>query len=153
MKGSKVAIAVIVYLLLTDGASTVFAKPLKKGKLTSKFGPRIHPITKKASNHNGIDIGSPNGTPIHSVLAGKVARVGFDDISGNHAVIESGAYRIGYAHMQELPSVKLGDLVEQDQQIGLVGSTGRSTGNHLHLTVKKNGVAVDPLLEFPGILP
>lgn len=153
MKPETIAAIVIVYLLLTSGGSKVFAKPISKGKLTSKFGPRIHPITKKPSSHNGIDIGAPNGDPILSVLTGKVVKVGFDNISGNHIVIETPPYRIGYAHMLNLPRFLVGDTIDSGHLIGQVGSTGRSTGSHLHLTVKKNGIAVDPLIEFPGILP
>ncbi len=131
--------------------------PLQEATLTSDFGPRTHPVTgEKGKAHNGVDLGAPEGAPIYSLLSGEVVKADFNNGSGNHIVVKSILdkieTRIGYAHMIEFPDFLVGAKVRQGQKIGNVGSTGMSTGNHLHLTVKQAGVAIDPLVVFPELL-
>lgn len=113
-------------------------------RVSSPFGPRHDPITGKDAGHHGLDIAAPEGTPISSLGSGEVVFAGraggyglVVDVKGDDGRI------IRYAHAHEL-SVKVGQRVETGHQIGTVGSTGRSTGPHLHLEVRVDGVAEDP---------
>jgi murein DD-endopeptidase MepM/ murein hydrolase activator NlpD len=105
------------------------------GKLTSGFGNRIHPVTGKLSFHNGIDLAAPNGTPIKAPMSG-VVKLWTDNKSGNALNIQHNDNLIsGYAHLSKF-NVKKGQSVKKGDVIGYVGSTGMSTGNHLHFVVK-----------------
>ena len=123
-----------------------FIVPISAGyRLTSKFGRRADPFTGAISNHTGIDMACPTGTPIYASMSGKVAFVGYSNIFGNYVIINhSKGYQTLYAHMSKIEAKK-GQWVSQGTKIGLVGSTGYSTGPHLHFTVYKNGKLVDPL--------
>ncbi len=123
-----------------------WAVPLKtKWRLTSKCGWRGDPFTGVKQYHPGLDMACPTGTPIHAALGGKVLQAGFSRIYGNYIIIDHGnGYQTLYGHMSKKIS-STGDYVQQGQKIGLVGSTGYSTGPHLHWTVYKNGKVVDPL--------
>ncbi|MCR5046011.1 MAG: M23 family metallopeptidase [Treponema sp.] len=120
--------------------------PLKgKWRLTSKCGWRGDPFTGVKQYHPGIDMACPTGTPIYAALGGKVLQGGFSRIYGNYVIIDHGnGFQTLYGHMSKRIS-STGDYVQQGQKIGLVGSTGYSTGPHLHWTVYKNGKVVDPL--------
>jgi murein DD-endopeptidase MepM/ murein hydrolase activator NlpD len=114
------------------------------GYITSPYGYRRSPFTGIRQFHSGLDIGSPMGTPIRAAMSGRVSAVGWDDSFGNYVVISHhSGYRTLYAHMS-LIRVKAGAYVGTGDRIGDVGSTGRSTGPHLHFTVYKNGVTVNP---------
>ena len=114
-------------------------------RLTSRFGPRKDPFTGVASNHTGIDMACPTGTPIRAAMSGKVAYVGWSNIFGNYVIINHGnGYQTLYGHMAQTLAKK-GQNVDHSTKIGLVGSTGYSTGPHLHFTVYKNGNLVDPM--------
>jgi len=94
--------------------------------------------------HAGLDFAAPRGTPIHAVGAGVVTYAGRRGAYGNMVEITHGnGYKTRYAHAHEL-MVKKGDLVRKGEQIATVGSTGRSTGPHLHLEVYRNDRAIDP---------
>lgn len=123
-----------------------WAIPLKiKWRLTSRCGWRGDPFTGVKQYHPGIDMACPTGTPIFAALGGKVLQGGFSRIYGNYVIIDHGnGYQTLYGHMSKRIS-STGDYVQQGQKIGLVGSTGYSTGPHLHWTVYKNGKVVDPL--------
>ena len=122
-----------------------------KGKLrvTSKFGNRIHPITKAAQFHNGADIVPAQypilGAPIQASFDGVVEKVFSDNLSGNAIVVTSGAVRMGYAHLQKPSTLKAGQQVKKGQILGYLGNSGRSTAPHLHLTMKIDNVLVDPV--------
>ena len=119
--------------------------PGAKLDLTSKCGWRGDPFTGVKQYHPGIDMACPTGTPIFAALGGKVLQAGFSRIYGNYIIIDHGnGYQTLYGHMSKKIS-STGDYVQQGQKIGLVGSTGYSTGPHLHWTVYKNGKVVDPL--------
>jgi murein DD-endopeptidase MepM/ murein hydrolase activator NlpD len=114
------------------------------GYISSAYGYRASPFTGARQFHSGLDIGARSGTPIKAAMAGRVAQVSYNDTFGNYAVIaHHSGYRTLYAHMS-LVRVKAGAYVETGQRIGDVGSTGLSTGPHLHFTVYKNGVTVSP---------
>lgn len=114
-------------------------------RLTSRFGPRADPFTGVASNHTGVDMACPQGTPIRASMSGTVVYVGWSNVFGNYVIINHGnGYQSLYGHMLKT-SVKNGQAVDQNTRIGLVGSTGYSTGPHLHFTVYKNGKLVDPM--------
>ncbi len=118
--------------------------PLENGTLTSAFGVRTDPVTKKqGSYHHGIDIGACYGEEVRSFKAGRVTKTGYDNIYGNCVSISHGDISTFYAHLSEI-KVSAGADVLAGDVIGLVGSTGKSTGAHLHFEIKKNGVSVDP---------
>lgn len=116
--------------------------------LSSLYGSRIHPITGKPNNHTGIDIPAPKGTPILAAKSGVVVTSVKKGSYGNYVVVShSDGTSTLYAHMS-VRSVKEGQTVKQGQKLGEVGTTGSSTGNHLHFEVRVNGSRVDPLNYF-----
>lgn len=122
--------------------------PVKLPRITSRFNPkRMHPVLHVIRPHNGCDFGAPTGTPIYAASKGTVEIAGPHGPSGNLVTINHGGGIVtGYAHMSRFaPGLKPGDKVEGRQLIGYVGTTGRSTGPHLHFSLKRNGVFADPL--------
>jgi len=116
-----------------------------KGKLTSYFGPRIDPFKGTYGYHTGIDIKNDMGTPVKASMNGFVIFTGFDNIYGNNIILKhSNGITTRYGHLQTV-LVKKGDQIKQSQKIGTVGSTGRSTGAHLHFEIRKYGKLIDPL--------
>ncbi|MDY5683643.1 MAG: M23 family metallopeptidase [Treponema sp.] len=124
----------------------LFTWPLKGSwRLTSNYGRRADPFTGVTSFHTGIDMAMPSGTPVYSSMSGKIESVGYTNIFGNYVIIKHvNGYQTLYAHLTK-SLVKSGQNVVQGAKIGLVGSTGYSTGPHLHFTVFKNGKLVDPM--------
>jgi len=115
------------------------------GRLTSRFGNRVHPIYGDVRLHAGIDIGAPDGTPIVAADDGIVIVAGSSGGYGNLVVIAHGeGLSTAYAHQSSM-AVSSGQSVRRGQVIGYVGNTGASTGNHLHFEVRRNGEPVDPL--------
>lgn len=136
------------------GTGYLYPLPASNNVITSQFGPRTHPITGKFHNHSGTDIAAPGGTNVKAVQGGVVATSAYAPSSyGEYVVINHGnGISTLYAHMQRgSRKVKEGDIVSQGQVLGLVGSTGSSTGNHLHLELRKNGVRQNALTMFPGM--
>lgn len=124
-----------------------FRKPIKDAPITSPFNPkRMHPVLNKVMPHNGIDFGSPTGTPVGASSYGTVSFVGNAGPSGNLVKIShENEIETGYAHLSRFePGIKVGDKVKRLQVIGYVGSTGRSTGPHLHFSASKKGDFFDP---------
>ncbi len=122
-------------------------KPLKGAPITSKFNPnRLHPILKKRMPHNGTDFGAPTGTPVYASSYGTITKRGDYGPNGNFIAIQHDhGYETGYSHLSRFEEgLKVGDKVKRMQVIGYVGSTGRSTGPHLHFSAKKNGAFIDP---------
>ncbi|MGL5244404.1 MAG: peptidoglycan DD-metalloendopeptidase family protein [Sarcina sp.] len=112
--------------------------PTRGGDVTSNFGRR------KSGNHNGIDIGVELGTPIGAACDGIVSYIGWDDIYGNMVIIKhSNSIETVYAHASEILT-KTGKKVQRGETIAKVGSTGRSTGPHLHFELRYNGNAINP---------
>lgn len=115
------------------------------GPLTSGFGLRADPFTGKQAMHRGIDLAAPEGSPVRAALPGVVRSAGERGGYGLAVEVEhEGGFTTLYAHASEL-LVKEGDRVAPGQAIARVGRTGRSTGAHLHLEVRKNSQAVDPM--------
>lgn len=116
-------------------------------RISDTFGKRVHPVTNIELFHNGVDMAAEHGTDIVAASRGIVCRTGYDPTNGNYVVIyhwdENFTY---YAHCSEI-LVSEGDRVESGQKIATVGSTGRSTGNHLHFMVSDNGEYVEPVFQ------
>jgi murein DD-endopeptidase MepM/ murein hydrolase activator NlpD len=120
--------------------------PVNVPYLSSSFGWRRHPISGRRSMHEGLDFSAPQGTPIHAASGGVVAVASYQSGYGKTIEIEHGnGLMTRYAHASTI-EVKVGDLVEKGQLIGHVGSTGRSTGPHLHFEVRMAGHPLDPRL-------
>jgi murein DD-endopeptidase MepM/ murein hydrolase activator NlpD len=114
------------------------------GWVTSNYGYRANPFGGARQFHTGLDVGASQGTAVKAAMAGRVSTVGYNDTFGNYIVISHhSGYRTLYGHLS-LARVKAGAYVGTGERIGDVGSTGISTGPHLHFTVYKNGVTVNP---------
>ena len=117
-------------------------------RITSKFGMRFHPVLKYNKLHTGVDVGAPKGAKIVAANSGTVITSTYNAAYGNYVMVDHGGNMVTlYAHMSSR-SVKKGDVVKKGQQLGLVGSTGYSTGPHLHFEVIKSGKYVDPMSYF-----
>lgn len=124
--------------------------PLKGVNLTSGFGMRNHPVTGRRRAHKGIDLAAPTGTPIYATADGLVSRASWFSTYGLYVSIEHGGQlQTRYAHMSRL-NVAKGQRVKKGEVIGFVGSTGRSTGPHLHYEVRVDGKAVNPVPYMHG---
>ncbi len=121
--------------------------PIDGARITSSFGNRKHPILGYTKKHSGIDFGAKKGTPIYAAGNGIIEFIGRNGGYGKYIRIKhSGIYKTAYAHMSRFAkNMKRGKYVSQRQIIGYVGSTGRSTGPHLHYEVHKNNVKLNPL--------
>jgi septal ring factor EnvC (AmiA/AmiB activator) len=116
-----------------------------RGWLTSRFGPRVSPFTGRTQRHAGLDIAAKSGTPIIAPAHGRVTYVGRKWPLGNAVILDHGfGVRTHYGHTKEI-HVKAGDTVERGTLIASIGSSGRSTGPHLHYVVEVKGKARDPL--------
>tara|TARA_R110002020_G_scaffold123525_3_gene280143 strand:+ start:150 stop:1268 length:1119 start_codon:yes stop_codon:yes gene_type:complete len=121
------------------------------GRLTSDYspisGPRIAPVPGASTDHRGIDIGSPEGTPIRAPITGVVTFVGASGRAGNMVKIESldGQYQERYMHLlMEGPNIIKGQTIYEGDTVGFVGNTGGSSASHLHFDVKRSGTYMDP---------
>ncbi len=142
---------------LEDGSSarkTFLKSPLKFAHVTSGFGSRFHPILKYVGAHNGVDYGTPTGTPVWAVADGTVVRAGWDRGGGNMVCVRHVmSLETCYLHLSKV-EVKEGQRVQQKAVIGESGSTGLSTGPHLHFAMKRGGMFVNPLNQnFPRADP
>lgn len=132
----------------SQGAQQIYGNPLTedwKDKISSRFGYRIHPITKEKTFHSGLDIAVPVGTPLYSCTEGTVTISQYSETAGNYIVVlmDSG-YSVKYMHLDSL-GVQPGEKVTKGMLIGATGNTGRSTGPHLHLEVRTpDNKAIDP---------
>ena len=121
--------------------------------ITSRQGPRTHPITGEYRNHGGTDIGASYGSAIYAADSGTVVRSadGWNGGWGNYVMIDHGnGMQTLYAHMSSR-AVSVGQTVSRGQTIGYVGSTGMSTGAHLHFEMYINGSRIDPQTRYPGV--
>lgn len=113
--------------------------------VTSAYGYRVHPVTGAWSFHTGVDLGAGEGTPIYATRSGTVTTATYSDVYGNYVTINHGdGYSSLYGHMTHYV-VSAGEYVSQGEVIGYVGSTGWSTGAHLHFTIYYNGSTVNPM--------
>ena len=137
------------------GNGWMWPLPSANMKLTSAFGFRMHPVDHVPHSHTGIDVAASTGTPIYAARGGQVIMSEYGtEVNwsyGNFVVIDHGdGTTTLYAHMSSR-AVSEGDMVTQGQTIGYVGTTGSSTGNHLHLEVRDNYTRVDPESKFPSL--
>ena len=128
----------------TSVDSSLVSLPLKNIHIGSGFGMRMHPIYHKRMMHNGIDL-SARYENVYSMVPGTVIKVGQDNRSGKFVIVKTGDYTISYCHLS-LQYVKVNDFVNAGTILALSGSTGVSTGPHLHLTTKKDGKAFNPTI-------
>ena len=142
-----------------DGRSTkrMFLRcPLPFVRVTSRYGMRVNPMLGYSQRHNGVDFGAPYGTPVRASASGVVTARGRDNGRGNFVLIRhANGFASQYFHMSSFaPGLRAGQRVEQGQVIGTVGSTGFSTGPHLHYGLLKNGRYLNPLkLQSPSVAP
>jgi len=134
---------------LSDKEALVY--PIVEPRISSKYGPRKHPITKSVRHHGGIDLAAPKGAHVRTVKGGLVIFAGEHRGFGNLVVVQ---HRPGvvsrYGHLSKIKT-KVGKRIAAGTVIGLVGSTGLSTGDHLHFEWLENGKSVDPLKIIPGL--
>ncbi len=133
------------------GSGYAWPLPSSCVTITSFFGPRKDPFTGKKANHTGTDVSAPSGTEIRAAHGGVILTSKNAGSYGNYVVISRGdGITTLYAHMSKR-AVQAGQTVSQGQLIGYVGSTGRSTGPHLHLEFRLNGVRQDALKYYPNL--
>lgn len=119
--------------------------PIPDGKVTSRFGVRMHPMTGQSDDHTGVDIASDPGTPVQVTADGIVSFAGYSGANGNLVVVEHGfGFKTFYAHNKKI-DVHVGQTVTRGDIISYVGSTGSSTGPHLHYEIWKQDDAIDPM--------
>lgn len=129
-----------------------FAKPLIRLQKTSSYGSRFHPILKKWRFHSGVDLASHSDT-VYSMLSGRIKESGHSSTLGYYVRTEhsNGELEVLYAHLSEYYYLR-GQTIEAGEPIGITGSTGLSTGDHLHLAVYQQGRHVDPIKFMTQIL-
>ena len=123
--------------------------PLRQVKITSPYGYRKDPFTGKRKFHGGIDLHA-RGEQVLAMMEGVVVKVGQDKTSGKYVTLRHGNYTVSYCHLSRVLAAK-GTVVRPRDAVGITGSTGRSTGEHLHITCKLNGKSVDPSVVFDYI--
>ena len=120
-------------------------KPVEGGRYTSYFGYRINPITGKFSFHTGLDIAAAEGTKVRAAFSGRVAKVGEDDRAGKYIILShDDGFVTFYCHCSEIVAQE-GAVIRQGETIAAVGSTGWSTGPHLHFEIRKNNIRYNPI--------
>ncbi|MEZ5743173.1 MAG: M23 family metallopeptidase [Sphingomonadaceae bacterium] len=119
--------------------------PINDSRFTSGYGMRTHPVLGGRRSHKGVDLAAPTGTPVYATADGLVSRASWFSSYGLYISIEHGGkIQTRYAHLSRL-NVADGQRVKKGDLIGFVGSTGRSTGPHLHYEVRIDGAAVNPV--------
>ncbi len=126
---------------------TIMKTPINGARLSSRYGNRKHPILGYTKMHRGLDFAAPTGTPVFAAGDGIVEKAGWNGSYGKYIRIRhTGTYKTAYAHLSKFnKNIRVGKRVSQGKTIGYVGSTGRSTGPHLHYEVIKNNVQVNPM--------
>ncbi|GMM91958.1 M23 family metallopeptidase [Qipengyuania sp. MTN3-11] len=131
-------------LPLAAAVSVPSRMPLENARMSSNFGLRTHPVLGGLRGHKGVDLAAPTGTPVYATADGYVSKAEWFSSYGKYIAIEHGAdMQTRFAHLSGI-EVSEGDKVRKGDLIGYVGSTGRSTGPHLHYEVRVAGLAVDP---------
>lgn len=118
--------------------------PLSHIKINSPYGYRKDPFTGKRKFHNGIDLHA-RSAKVFAMMQGRVIAVGQDKVSGKYVTLRHGNFTVSYCHLSQI-SVSQGQTVLPGDIVGITGNTGRSTGEHLHMTCKFNGISINPML-------
>jgi murein DD-endopeptidase MepM/ murein hydrolase activator NlpD len=125
--------------------------PLLAPKLSSKYGPRNHPIKKIRKHHSGVDLAAPEKSHVRSIRTGTVVFAGYLPGYGKTVTVKHHDTKVSlYGHLSKI-SVQIGQEVNAGAILGLVGSTGAATGPHLHFEWRENGKPLDPLSVFPSL--
>ena len=141
-------IAVSMTVPSNAAGDTEIGSPVREGRISSLFGMREDPSEGELRFHAGIDIAAPLGTPVRPVAAGRVIFSGVYQGFGRIVAIQHGKHMSSlYAHFEDL-RVAVGQLVHRETVLGVVGSSGRATGPHLHFEVRVAGMPVDPSWVF-----
>ena len=123
---------------------SIFRLPLDTLIVTSPYGYRIDPFTRKRKMHSGMDFRA-SSDKVYAMMPGRVLKVGYDKVSGNYITLQHGNITVSYCHLSQVLKNK-NDFVAVGEAVGITGNTGRSTGEHLHLTCKIKGRVIDPSL-------
>jgi murein DD-endopeptidase MepM/ murein hydrolase activator NlpD len=120
-----------------------------EGWVTSEYGRRRHPITHRRKFHYGIDLANKVGTPVHSPWGGRVQRIKRDRAKGLHVEVQAGPYRLTFAHLDAV-DVSRGDEIPKGALVGRMGRSGRVTGPHLHLEMRRGARMMNPSVALLG---
>lgn len=144
-------LAIVLLVALPQLLLAELVYPLVSERISSNYGLRKHPIRKSVRHHNGIDLAAPNGAHVRAVKSGLVVFASNYKGYGNLITVKhkDETYSL-YGHLSKIDT-KVGKKVKAGEVIGRVGSTGASTGNHLHFEWRIRGKAVDPLKVLPGL--
>lgn len=123
---------------------SIFRLPLDTLIVTSPYGYRIDPFTRKRKMHSGMDFRA-SSDKVYAMMPGKVLKVGYDKVSGNYITLQHGSIMVSYCHLSQVLKNK-NELVTVGEVVGVTGNTGRSTGEHLHLTCKIKDKKVNPMI-------
>lgn len=116
--------------------------PLSSVKINSPYGYRKDPFTGKRKFHNGIDLHA-RSAKVFAMMQGRVLKVGQDKVSGKYITLQHGSFTVSYCHLSQI-SVSQGQAVLPGDVVGITGNTGRSTGEHLHITIRQKGEYINP---------
>ncbi len=141
----------LAFPLGLTGGSTAFVYPLMSPRVSSGYGKRKHPIFKVSRHHHGIDLAAPAGTPVRAIQGGIVIFADPYEGYGNFITIKhTNGMTSHYGHLEKF-KIKPGQRIKSGQIIATVGSTGISTGPHLHFEIRLNGEVQDPERFIPGL--
>lgn len=116
--------------------------PLSHIKINSPYGYRKDPFTGKRTFHNGIDLHA-RSAKVFAMMQGRVIAVGQDKVSGKYVILQHGNFTVSYCHLSRVSASK-GQIVKVGEVVGITGNTGRSTGEHLHITIRQKGKYINP---------
>lgn len=132
-------------VVVPNKSNTNLRSPLSKMSVSSPFGVRVHPVTGVVKRHDGVDLRASYGTCVYAAASGRVVVAGWRPFYGKYILIDhGGGIKTAYAHLSSI-DIRTGQFVQSGYPIGKVGSTGRTTGPHLHYEVIKCGVRVNPM--------
>lgn len=123
--------------------------PLSNIKINSSYGYRKDPFSGRRKFHNGLDLHA-RSAKVYAMMAGEIVKVGQDRVSGKYVTLKHGSFTVSYCHLSRT-LVYQGQTVKAGDTVGITGSTGRSTGEHLHITCKLHGNSIDPMIIFKYI--
>lgn len=135
---------------MSTSLAPAISLPLDDYRITSGFGWRKHPVTGLPDFHNGIDLAA-RGKVVRSIMGGTVTSTGYHKYLGNFVRIDHGEVLSVYGHLSHI-SVETGQLLTAGYPIGMTGSTGRATGEHLHFSIQRNGTYINPWKFLHGLI-